>query len=154
MNDTDSIIRKILDGGVLYTISGNNPETLFAEIASHVTLPASVTPDQLYAGLCERESLINTAVGYGIALPHPRLPLVTHAKDERIYVCYLETAVDFGALDGKPVHTLFVLLSADSRSHLRMLSSLSKLLEKELFRDVLKAKPDIDQLIMAIKKHS
>jgi PTS system nitrogen regulatory IIA component len=42
-----------------------------------------------------------------------------------ITLCFLETAVEFGAIDGRPVHTLFTLVSPTVRAHLHMLSRLT-----------------------------
>jgi PTS system nitrogen regulatory IIA component len=42
-----------------------------------------------------------------------------------VTLCFLEHPVDFGALDGKPVHALFLLVSPTVRAHLHLLSRLS-----------------------------
>jgi PTS system nitrogen regulatory IIA component len=72
-----------------------------------------------------RENLGSTAVGDGVAIPHPRHPLVLHVSRPSITLGFLETPVDFGALDGKPVDTLFVILSPTVRAHLHLLAVLA-----------------------------
>lgn len=153
MSDSDSIIRMIEQGGVYYNISGAKPEDVFADAVPHLVLPAGVKGEALLAGLCEREGLMSTSIGNGIALPHPRTPLVSDDRDERIYVCFLDHTVNFDALDGKPVYVLFIILSSGSQSHLKVLSRLSYLFQQESFRTILRNKPDTQELISAIKKH-
>ncbi len=153
MSDADAIVSMIKEGGVYYCVSGDKPEELFADIIPRLVLPAGVDPSLLYSGICEREGLMTTSIGNGIALPHPRTPLVTTAKNERIFVCFLDKPVNFDAMDGKPVYVLFIILSMGSESHLKVLSRLSYLFQQESFRAVLKEKPDTDELINAIKSH-
>jgi PTS system nitrogen regulatory IIA component len=42
-----------------------------------------------------------------------------------ITLCFLETPVEFGAIDGQPVHTLFTLVSPTVQAHLHLLSRLT-----------------------------
>ena len=42
-----------------------------------------------------------------------------------ISLCFLEKPVDFAAIDGKPVHALFTLISPTVRAHLHLLSRLA-----------------------------
>lgn len=153
MSDSDLIVRMIGEGGVYYNVSGTRPAEVYADAAPHLALPEGVSVDAFLAGLVERETLMSTAVGYGIALPHPRTPLVAREEDERIFVCYLDHPVSFDAMDGKPVYVLFIILSTGSSSHLKALSRLSYLFQQEAFRAVIRNKPDTQELISAIKKY-
>lgn len=153
MSDSSGIISMINRGGVYYNISGEKPEELFSDIIAQIILPSGVDPVRLYDGLCEREGLMTTSIGNGIALPHPRTPLVNEEKEERIYVCFLDKPVNFDSLDGKLVFVLFVILSSGSQSHLKVLSRLSYLFQQDSFRSVLNEKPDTEELITAIKCH-
>ena len=81
--------------------------------------------DFLLRVLLAREALESTGIGDGIAIPHVRNPVVLHVSRPMITLCFLEQAVDYGALDGKPVNTVFSLISPTVRAHLRLLSRLS-----------------------------
>ena len=72
-----------------------------------------------------RESLGSTGFGGGIAIPHVRNPIVLHIPRPMITLCFLETPIEFGAIDGMPVHTLFTLVSPTVRAHLHLLSRLT-----------------------------
>ena len=88
-----------------------------------------------------REASASTAIGDGIALPHVRNPIVLHVEQPMVTLCFLDHPVDFGALDGKPVHVLFSLICPTMRSHLQMLSRLSYALHDAKFKEVVCARP-------------
>jgi PTS system nitrogen regulatory IIA component len=54
-----------------------------------------------------------------------RNPIVLHIPWPMITLCFLETPVEFGAIDGQPVHTLFTLVSPTVQAHLHLLSRLT-----------------------------
>lgn len=153
MRDRPSFLAAIRAGGVHYNLSGATPEELFSDIAARVSLPQGIDPGAFVTGLSERERLMTTAVGNGIALPHPRTPLVKRPQDERIFVCFPDRPVNFDSLDGKPVYALFVILSGEPQAHLHALSQLSFLFQQEEFRSFLRKKPDTEELIEGIKKY-
>lgn len=153
MSEANDLVRMIRSGGVYYNIAGETPEAIFKDVVSHLALPAGVDREALLMGLCERERLMTTSIGYGIALPHPRTPLVSADADERVYVCFLDRPANFDAMDGKPVFALFLILSSGSQSHLSILSRLSWLFQKEDFRETLRKKPDTEELISVIQHY-
>ena len=153
MSDGDRLAGLIRSGGVYYNVGGGAPEAVFADLVSRIDAVPGVERPALLSGLVERERLMTTSVGHGIALPHPRTPLVTRAEDERIFVCYLDKAVNFDAMDGEPVYALFVILSSDPKSHLNILSRLSWLFQQEGFRGVLRKKPDSEELAGVIQRY-
>ncbi len=153
MNDGDRLSGLIRSGGVYYNVGGNTPEEVFAELVAQIEVAPGLDRSALLSGLVERERLMTTSVGHGIALPHPRTPLVSRPEDERIFVCYLDKAVNFDAMDGGPVYALFVILSADPKSHLGILSRLSWLFQQEGFREVLRKKPDSAELANVIQRY-
>jgi PTS system nitrogen regulatory IIA component len=73
-----------------------------------------------------------------------------------VTLCFLEQPVDFEALDGQPVHALFLILSPSVRAHLHLLGRLSfglrqpsfaKAVRKQAGRqEILKEAARIDEL--------
>jgi len=153
MHDADLVARMVRAGGVYYNVSGKNPAEVFDDAVARLELPSGVIAADLVAGLRERESLMTTSVGNGIALPHPRAPVIREERDERIYVCFLDKAVNFDAMDGKPVYVLFIILSTGAQSHLTVLSRLSWLFQQRGFDEILRGKPGTDELINAITRY-
>ena len=120
-------------GGVYYRVSGADKAGVLQEAVELMPLPEQVDRKFLLQVLLARESLGTTAIGNGIALPHVRNPVVMHVDRPMVTLCFLEQPVEFGALDGRPVHTLFTMLSPTVRSHLRILAHLSYALQQPAF---------------------
>lgn len=75
----------------------------------------------------EREKLLSTGIGDGIAIPHAKTQAVS---DTVCSVAILKNAVDFDSVDGAPVDVAFLLLGRESNvgAHLRLLSRISRYL--------------------------
>ena len=96
-------------------------------------LPADSDPDFLLQLFLAREAMGSTAMGNGVAIPHPRHPVVLPVSKPLLSLCFLAESIDFGAPNGEPVHTLFVLLSPTVQTHLQMLARVACLLRDEPF---------------------
>jgi PTS system nitrogen regulatory IIA component len=137
-------------GGINYRIGGHDRNTVLAAVVDAMRLPEEVDRDFLVRVLLAREALGSTAVGDGIAIPHVRNPVVLHLARPTITLCFLEHPVDFGALDGKPVNTLFTLVSPTVRAHLHLLSRLSFALRNPCFRDPVLRQASREELLDGI----
>jgi nitrogen PTS system EIIA component len=112
-------------GGIHYRVPGASRNEVLAAVVSLMHVPAGVDRKHLLEVIVARESLGSTGLGGGIAIPHVRNPIVLHIERPMITLCFLETAVEFGAIDGRPVHTLFTVVSPTVKSHLHLLSHLT-----------------------------
>lgn len=124
-------------GGIHYRIGGQDKESVLRAVVDQMQLPEEVNRQFLLQVLLARESLGSTAVGDGIAIPHVRNPIVMHIPRPSIALCFLDKPIQFGAMDGKLVHTLFTIVSPSIRAHLHLLSRLAFALREEGFRQVL-----------------
>ncbi len=81
----------------------------------------------------EREKIMSTGIGKGIALPHAKTNSVS---DSVASLAVLGTPIDYDAIDGKEVSIVLLLLGRESNvgSHLRLLSRISRLLNDDDFR--------------------
>ncbi|MEW5947827.1 MAG: PTS sugar transporter subunit IIA [Thermodesulfobacteriota bacterium] len=137
-------------GGIHYRISGKNREEVLLSLVEHMRLPEGVDRDFLFRVLLAREELGSTGIGDGIAIPHLRNPVIIHVTHPIVMLCFLETPVDFGALDGKPVHTVFTVASPTVRVHLHVLSRLSFILRNDQFRELLAAQGSREEIFAFI----
>lgn len=112
-------------GGIFYRVDGTDKTTALKAVVELLRLPDDVDRGWLFEMLLARESLGSTAVGDGLAIPHVRHPIVLHTPNPLVTLCFLERPIEFGALDGKPVTTLFTLVSPSVRAHLHVLSLLA-----------------------------
>ena len=87
----------------------------------------------------EREALMSTGVGNGIAMPHGVAPLPPDV-DVVAALGVAPSPVDFEAIDDQPVHLVFLVVANEARSGagMRALARISRLLHNEAFRDALR----------------
>ncbi len=124
-------------GGIHYRIGGADKTSVLKSIVDVMLLPEEVDRQFLLQVLLARESLGSTAVGNGIAVPHVRNPIVMHIPRPMATLCFLEHPIEFGALDGQPVHTLFTIVSPTIKAHLHLLSRLAFALRQSAFAEVI-----------------
>jgi nitrogen PTS system EIIA component len=89
--------------------------------------------DRTLNAVRDREALLSTGIGSGVAIPHGR----TDQVDSLIVAAGVTaTAIDFAALDGKPVSLFFLLLGPDSAAgaHVRALGRISRIVRHESIR--------------------
>lgn len=136
----------LLKGGVYFNIVGDTPDAVLDSIVKSVRLPKDLDRVRLANALKERESLVPTAIGLEIAIPHPRSLCLTDQGKARVAVCFLDHPVGWQAPDGLPVQVAFLILSADRNLHLQALSELSRACEDVKFLDLLKRRPATAEL--------
>ncbi len=132
-----SLTECLQSGGVFYRIEGDTKSSVLHSVVEHMRLPDGVDRDFLRRVLLAREELASTGIGDGIAIPHVRNPVVLHVTQPIITLCFLEKPVEYAALDGKPVHALFGIISPTLRAHLHLLSRLSFALRDEGFKSAI-----------------
>jgi mannitol/fructose-specific phosphotransferase system IIA component (Ntr-type) len=99
----------------------------------------------------EREQVLSTGIGGGVAIPHGKTP----ALDQLIVAAGIaSTAVDFDALDGRPVRLFFLLVGPESASgaHVKTLSRISRLLRREPLRSALAASTNAEDFLRVIQE--
>lgn len=141
-------------GGVFYRIEGVDKETALRNAVEVVRLPDEVDREFLLQALLARERLTSTAVCDGIAIPHARNPVVLHVNKPLVTLCFLEHAIDFDALDGRPVQALFLITSPTGRAHLHLLSRLSFALRDAGFRSLVQGQASREDLFNALRRVS
>jgi nitrogen PTS system EIIA component len=160
--DGDTPVASLTDalkaGGIQYRLGGTDKPSVLQALVEVMPLPEQVDRQFLLQVLLARESLGSTALGNGIAVPHVRNPIVMHIPRPMVTLCFLEQAIEFGALDGQPVHTLFTIVSPTIRAHLHLLARLGFALRQPAFADaiakhgsrqeILAASQSVDQSIL------
>ncbi len=141
-------------GGVFYRIAGTDKPAVLRNIVQMLRLPDSVDREFLLQVLLAREALESTAIGDGIAIPHVRNPIVLHVPQPTMTLCFLEKPVDFGAIDGQPVHTLFTFISPTVKAHLHLLSRTAFALRNPEFKALVIQQAGRDEILASAKKIS
>lgn len=150
-NRPTNFTKLIVHGGIHYDIPGATVQEILHNAITAMQTPTLISKEDICAALLNREELMSTAIGRGIAIPHPRNPIITDIEDASVSLCFLQNPLDFGALDGLPVHTLFVLLTASPRRHLEVLSKISYLCHLDDFLQLLQRRASPAELINFIQ---
>jgi excisionase family DNA binding protein len=95
-------------------------------------------PGRLLTALVERERMMTTAVGHGIALPHPRRVLAGMFAEPGIALGVCRDGTDFGAVDDEPVHLFFLICATREENHLQLMAKVSWLTQQQDVRERLR----------------
>jgi PTS system nitrogen regulatory IIA component len=145
-----SLTEAINAGGIHYRIPGTDRESVLKAIVDIIHLPDDIDRDFLLGALLARENLGTTAIGEGIAIPHVRNPIIFHVNKPLLALCFLEQPIDFNALDGKPVDTVFTIVTHTVRSHLHLLSRLGYALHQDDVRAIINGSSSRQQILDAL----
>lgn len=124
-------------GGIYYRVEGYDKVSVLGSVVELLRLPDRVDRAMLLEILLAREEMGSTSIGEGLAIPHPRNPIVLNVTRPSITLCFLDKPIDFDAIDGQPVNTLFTMVSPTIHSHLHLLSRLMFCLRNPEFRKAL-----------------
>ncbi len=123
----------------------NNKKQAIAELAAKAAALTGQGEREILEILLQREKLGTTAVGYGVAIPHGKLP-----KLDKIFGLFarLERSIDFEAMDGQPVDLVFLLLAPEGAGadHLKALARIARLLRDQDVAKKLRASRDAQAL--------
>ena len=124
----ERVIMDLQTGGVADTL-----RRMVEQLASEGAVDEA---SSVLAALLERESSQSTGLGGGIAIPHAVYP---DLEETLIQLALSRDGVDFQALDEKPVHLFFLLLSppAQSGTHIKLLARIARLMRQPHFLEEL-----------------
>ncbi|HOD15570.1 MAG TPA: PTS sugar transporter subunit IIA [Spirochaetota bacterium] len=107
----------------------------------------------LVKALKEREEIMSTGIGFGIAIPHAKIGSI----NEMAFAIGISRAgIDFDSMDGEPVH-LVILVAAGEKQHkeyLRLLSNIMAILKKERVKDSIINSQSNEDVITILKANS
>jgi fructose-specific phosphotransferase system IIA component len=84
----------------------------------------------------EREKLVSTGVGKGFAIPHGKTDAISDIVAAFVIT---KNPIDFDSIDGEPVRFIFLLVGKETllNTHIKLLSRISRLMNKDEFREKL-----------------
>ncbi len=140
------------ENALLQMASSSKTDLLRATVDHLKTAGAVTDAETCLTALLDRERLMTTGVGKGVALPHAFTP----AAPETV-ITYLRVVegVDFEAVDEAPVHHVFCILGPTSAQgrHLKILARLSRLLNHQDFLDALNQATTSEALMETLRSH-
>jgi nitrogen PTS system EIIA component len=88
--------------------------------------------NRLLATLVERERMMTTAIGHGIAIPHPRRPIAGMFPEPAIALGLCADGADFEAIDDQKVHVFFLMCATREEIHLKLMAKVAWLAREDL----------------------
>lgn len=139
-------------GGVIQNVAGEDLRGILSTALKDLPLPEWMTLDTLVELFLSRENLGSTAIGGGIAVPHPRQPVLLTVPDPVIRLCYLSRPLPMPAPDNQPVETLFLMICPTAHEHLQLLARLGALLQVEQVREAIRQKRAGEELLDLLRE--
>lgn len=138
-------------GGIFYRVQGDDKLSVLRAVVKLMKAPESVDREFLLRVLVAREAMASTGVGEGIAIPHARNPIVLNVSAPLITLCFLAKPVDYDAIDGRLVDTLFTVVTPNVRVHLQVLGKLASALQDAAFRNLIVKKSPPEEILAAAR---
>ena len=116
---------------IVFDLKANEKEGVIEELVELVNSSNMVTDkNTLLKDIKERENLVTTGIGYGVAFPHAKTKSV---KGIVIAFGRSNEGIDFEAIDHKPVYLFFLIAAPEDAigAHLNVMSRLSYLMKSE-----------------------
>ncbi len=139
-------------GGIEYGIAAGDKLTALQAIIDCLHLPPTFNRAELLELFRARETAGSTAMGDGLAIPHPRHPVILPIERPVVNLCFLSQPIEFGAADKGPVNTLFVMVCPTVAAHLTLLARLATALHDEEFRGLIRRKAPEEAIIEAAER--
>ncbi len=145
-----NLYRAIHKGLVLNDVVGGSKEEVIQNCMEIISKQLDVDAEVLTNLLLDREKLMSTALNRGVAVPHTRDFLLSRAYDV-VAIVYLKKPIEYGALDGKKVHTLFFLFACQDKRHLNLLAKVAFFCHQAENLEILKNQPNKKELLRVVR---
>ena len=144
-------LMEILSGkSVIVGLRGQTKQEILEELVDALEVGDKITDrEKVLEAVLQREEIMSTGIGHGIAIPHGKSEYVTELGG---VLGTRRDGVDFDALDGNPTFIFFLLVSPMDVSgpHIKALAMISRLLKGEGFRQRLIQAKDKEAAIATI----
>ena len=140
------VLGALLDtGSIAPRVSAATKRQALAVVAEIAARSFGLKAAKVLDALLEREAVMPTGLGKGIAIPHAQVQGLTHMR--AVFV-RLETPVEFAAVDDEPVDLIFALLAPPGAGsdHLRALARVSRILRRADIREQLRVARGADAI--------
>ncbi len=136
--------------GFVPDLAGATPKEVIHELAEHASFISDIETERIRKAVWDREEIMGTAIGGGIAVPHARMleistPIVIAGKSK---------GIDFNAIDGNPVKLIFMILTPqrEMKTQLQILADIARVFTKEHIREETLNAADYDSFMAAVRK--
>jgi PTS system nitrogen regulatory IIA component len=121
---------------VVVPLSARDKAGIIAELTRHLTDHSGAAFAEVLEAVEEREAVLSTGIGFGVAIPHARSPAVR----ELTIVCGVSPVpIPYDSIDGEPVRLLFLIVGPETSAgqHVKALSRIARLVRRDDLRQQL-----------------
>jgi mannitol/fructose-specific phosphotransferase system IIA component (Ntr-type) len=132
-------------------LEARTKDDLLRELVGIVTGPDRSDQEDVLRAVREREAVLSTGIGHGVAIPHGKSPAI---GELRMAAGTAQSPVDFDALDGRPVELFFLLVGPETAAgpHIKALSRISRLVRNDGVRKRLIAARSAAEFMRALQE--
>jgi len=120
-----------MDADLVVFVNANTRDEALKQLVNRIFEVGQLTDKEaFYEAIIEREKIVSTGIGMGVAIPHAKLSSYDHFF---IAIGVLQKPVEWQALDGAPVRLIFMIGGPDDKQteYLQILSHLTRAIKDE-----------------------
>ncbi len=124
----------VKEENIITELSAKDKKSAIYEMCDALAASGTISDkDEFARGILAREEVESTAIGNGIAIPHTRSASCTNLS---ICVASSKEGIEFSALDGKPVYTIFMIAAPQEskKEYLQVIAKIARFLKHETNR--------------------
>ena len=125
------------ENAVSLSLKARDKESCIKELVQLLETAHGVnTKGEILSKVLQRESMMSTGIGNGVAIPHGKTRLLDHL----VAACGVAPGgMEFDSMDGEPASLFILLVSPESlrAPHVKALANVSRLLKEESVRNAL-----------------
>ena len=143
-------LEKIIPPARVTILESTDKQGALRELAGTIALADEVRDaDRLLEAIFEREKIMSTGIGLGIAIPHAKIPSVTEFV---VALGKSAKGIEFNSLDGKPVHFVVMIAGPDNQQerYLQLLARITLKLKDAGVRRRLAEAVEVDEILAAL----
>lgn len=141
----------------IINLKGHTKEEVLKEMVGILGTSENVKDaPSLLKAILDREKIVSTGIGIGIAVPHVK---ISNVSDFVVAIGRSHQGVEFDALDGQPVHIIVMIAASDKQAsdYLKVMAKfMLALKQKEFRREILlltESKEVYDAFIRHLEAH-
>ncbi|HEY4647650.1 MAG TPA: PTS sugar transporter subunit IIA [Gemmatimonadales bacterium] len=134
---------------VVVPLAARDKAGVIAELTRHLVARSGGEYADVLEAVEERENVLSTGIGFGVAIPHAR----SSAVRELSVVCGLSPVpVPYDSIDGDPVRLFFLIVGPEAAAgeHVKVLSRIARLVRRDNLRQQLCEAGTADQFYSAL----
>lgn len=148
-------LTKYLKGNYVFFLNAETRNDAIQSLVDNLHRQSIVpNPEAFYQAILDREKLVSTGIGMGVALPHAKM---VNYESFFISIGILSKGVNWNSIDHAPVRLIFLIGGPDDKQteYLQILSHLTQVIKNEEIRKKLltiNSKEDIIDLFINSSK--